>query len=177
MLLNSLTKQQYGLIKGHIVNMDNRFNEVFPSFNPLNPEFRSGNRIIDNFSHCFSFHSFSKSSNRFFKLYTQQLDDLAIESSSLVTNALIITDASVKNSVATSISHIHVHNKPVVKTLYHAVNVTSTEAEFLHYIVASIKPLALIKSSKSLSSLTHSMLPRKSLTYHLILSRNILLSL
>ena len=110
--------------------MDNRFNEVFSSFNPLNPEFQPGSRIIDKFSHRFSFHSFSKSSNHSFKLYTQQLDNLAIESSSSVTNALVITDASVKNSVAMSISHIHVYNKPVVKTLYHAVNVISTEAEF-----------------------------------------------
>jgi len=117
--------------------MDNRFNEVFPSFNPLNPEFWPGSRIIDNFSHCFSFHYFTKSSDHSFKLHTQQLDDFAIKSFSLATNALVITDASVKNSVATSISHIHVHNKPVVKTLYHAINVTSTEAEFfvLHYSI------------------------------------------
>jgi len=106
--------------------MDNRFNEVFSSFNPLNPEFWPGSRIIDNFS----FHLFSKSSDHSFKLRTQQLDDLAIKSSSLVTNTLVITDASVKNSIDMSISHIYVHNKPVVKTLHHAVNVTSTEAEF-----------------------------------------------
>ena len=29
-----------------------------------------------------------------------------------------------------SIAHIHTHNKPVVKTLYHTVNVMSTEAKF-----------------------------------------------
>jgi len=29
-----------------------------------------------------------------------------------------------------SIAHIHVHNKPMVKTLHHIINVTSTEAEF-----------------------------------------------
>jgi len=54
-----------------------------------------------------------------------------------VTNALVITDASVKNSVAMSISHIHVHNKPVVKTLYYVVNIISTEVEFfaLHCVI------------------------------------------
>jgi len=174
-LLNSLTKQQCGLIKGYIVDMDNRFNEVFPSFDPLNPEFQPGSRIIDNFSHRFSFDSFSKSSNCSFKLYTQQLNDLAIESSSLVTNALVIMDASVKNSVAMSISHIYVHNKHVVKTLHHTVNIISTEVEF--FVLCCGKLLALTKSPKSLSSLTHFMLPRKSSTCHLILSRNILLSL
>ena len=59
--LNSLTKQQCGLIKGLIIDMDNRFNEVFHSFNPLNPEFCLGNRVIDNFSDCFSFYLFAKS--------------------------------------------------------------------------------------------------------------------
>jgi len=38
-------------------------------------------------------------------------------------------NASVKNNVATSIVYIHVHNKLIIKTLYHALNVTSTEAE------------------------------------------------
>jgi len=58
--LNSLTKHQHELIKGYLVNMDNHFNEVFPLFDPLNPEFSPGNRIIDIFSSCFSFHLFSK---------------------------------------------------------------------------------------------------------------------
>jgi len=38
-------------------------------------------------------------------------------------------DTSIKNNIATSISHVHIHNKPITKTLYHAVNVMSTEAE------------------------------------------------
>jgi len=130
LLLNSLTKHQRGLIKRHIVDMDNRFNEVFPSFDPLNPEFCPGNRIIDNFSNHFYFHLFAKSSDCSFKLHLQQLDALAIESSVSATNALVITDASVRNNIVSSITHIHVHNKPVVKTLHHTVNITSIEVEF-----------------------------------------------
>ena len=45
------------------------------------------------------------------------------------TIALIVSDASIRNQVATSILHVHVHNKPVIKTLHHAVNITSIEAE------------------------------------------------
>jgi len=45
------------------------------------------------------------------------------------TYALVVTDVSIKNNVATSIAHIHVHDKPVIKTVYHAVNVTTMEAE------------------------------------------------
>ena len=41
----------------------------------------------------------------------------------------LVTDASIKNNVAISIVYIHICDKPVVKTLHHAVNVTSTEAE------------------------------------------------
>ena len=43
--------------------------------------------------------------------------------------AVTVSDASIKNQVAISIAHIHVHDNPVIKMLYHAINVTSTEAE------------------------------------------------
>jgi len=49
-LLGSLTKYQHELVKGHVVDMNNRFNKVFPSFSPLHPAFALGNRVIDNFS-------------------------------------------------------------------------------------------------------------------------------
>jgi len=45
--------------------------------------------------------------------------------------SLVISDASVKNNITTSISHIHMHNKPVIKTLYCAMNITSTKAKLL----------------------------------------------
>ena len=110
--------------------MDNRFNEVFSFFNSLNPKFNPSNRIINSFSNCFSFHSFSKSNDHLFKDHIQQLNNLAIESSNTPSNALIVIDASVKNNVTLSIAHIHVHNRPVVKTFHRVINITSTEAEF-----------------------------------------------
>ena len=128
--LGSLTKRQHGFLKSHMVDIDNRFNEVFPVFNPINPEFHPGNRIIDLFPNCFSFHLFSRSSDHSFKSHIQQLNVLAIESSFSSSDTLVITDASVKNNVASSITYIHIFNKPVVKTLHHAINITSSEAEF-----------------------------------------------
>ena len=109
--------------------MDNQYNKVFPSFDSLNPEFSPGRRIIDIFYSCFSFHLFSKCNNQNLKLRIQQLDNLALKSSSTPSNTLVIIDTSIKNNVATSISHIHIYNKPIVKTLHHTINVTSTEAE------------------------------------------------
>ena len=125
--LGSLTRHQHNLTKGSLVDMDNWYNEVFSSFNPLHPELLPGNRVIDIFSDCFSFHPVSECNS--LKDRIQKLDKLAIESSEVSTQALIITDASVKNNVATSISHIHIHDKPIIKTLHHASNVMSTEAE------------------------------------------------
>ena len=109
--------------------MDNCFNKVFSSFNPLNPEFSPGCRIIDTFSSCFSFYLFSKCNDDNLRSHIYHLDELAIESSSNPSHALIITDTSIKNNIATSISHIYIYNKPITKTLHHVVNITSTEAE------------------------------------------------
>ena len=41
----------------------------------------------------------------------------------------MVTDASIKNDIATSISHIHLTNSPLTKTVHYALFVTSTEAE------------------------------------------------
>ena len=43
--------------------------------------------------------------------------------------ALVVTDASIKNDIATSISHIHSANQPFIKTVYYAAFITSMEAE------------------------------------------------
>ena len=49
--------------------------------------------------------------------------------SSLPHTALMITDASIKNNITMSISHVHSANRPLTKTVHHASFVTSTEAE------------------------------------------------
>ena len=128
--LSLLTGRQHGLIKGHLVDMENQFNEVFPFFNPLNPEFKPGNRIINCFSNHLSFHLFRKNLDYLFKSHIQQLNNLAIKSSNTPSNTLMVMDASVKNNVASSITHVYIHNKLIIKMLHHTVNVTSMEAEF-----------------------------------------------
>ena len=44
-------------------------------------------------------------------------------------HALIISNAGIKNNVATSIAYIHIYDRPIIKIIYHATNITSTEAE------------------------------------------------
>ena len=109
--------------------MDNRFNKVFPSFDPFNKEFAPGYYFIDIFSNCFSFYTSSKQSNKKFNAHIQALDNIALTFSSDPSITLMVSDTSIKNQVTTSISHIHVHNKYVIKTIHYVVNVTTTEAE------------------------------------------------
>ena len=129
LLLISLMRRQQNLIKGHIVNMDNCFNEVFPSFNPINPEFSPSNRIIDTYTKHFSFHFFNKHISHNIKSSVRELDKITLESSNDLSSTLVITDASIKNNVTMSIVHIHICDKPIMKTLHHATNITSIEAK------------------------------------------------
>ena len=108
LLLDSLSKCQRELIKGSVVDMDNCFNEVFSSFDPLNLEFALGCRIIDNFSSHFSFNLFSKCYDDNLKLQICQLNNMTIKSLCNLSYVLIIMDVSIKNNITTSISHIHI---------------------------------------------------------------------
>ena len=127
--LNLLASHQHSLIKGHLVDMDNRFNRIFPSFISLHSEFSSSYRVINNFSDCFSFNLFNKHHDNDKKICIQQLDNIVIESSNSPSTAIVVMNTSVKNDITTSISHMHTYNNPITKTLHHIVYITSTEAE------------------------------------------------
>ena len=129
LLLEWLTSRQQAIIKSSIVNMKNRFNEVFSFFSSFNYKFSPGNRLIDIFPNCFSFHTLNKKSNNNVKSHLLKLNDLTLQALSDSWLVVIVTDASIKNQVATSISHIHSYNRLVIKTVHHAVNVITTEAE------------------------------------------------
>ena len=109
------------------MDIDNRFNGIFSSFSPLYSELSPGHRVIDNFSDCFVFNLHSKQKDD--KTYAHQLDNIVIESSSSSSTTIVVTDASIKNEVATSISHTHTHNNPIAKTVHHMVHITSTKAK------------------------------------------------
>ena len=54
---------------------------------------------------------------------------MVLRISFFLTTAFVATDASIKNDIATSISHLHVANHPLVKIVHHATFITSMEAE------------------------------------------------
>ena len=109
--------------------MDNRFNEVFSFFDPLNIEFSPSSYLINTFPSCFLFYHHIKYKNNNLKDCANQLNNIAIMTLVNYLNALIILDVGIKNNIATSITYIHIHDKFIIKTVYYAVNVTSTEAK------------------------------------------------
>jgi len=71
--------------------------------------------------------------------------------------ALVVTDASIKNNVITSIAHIYIHDRPVTKTLYHAVNITTTEAELfaIRYSINQATNIKVISKIIIITDLLH----------------------
>jgi len=125
--INSLTDHQKSSIKDDLVDLYNKLHRIFPSFSPFNPELTLGSRVIDTFQDWFSFNLSNKAKNDTAR--PQQLDNMTIVSSLSPHMALIVSDASIKHDIATLVLHIHMRDKPLIKTVHHTVFVTSTEAE------------------------------------------------
>jgi len=126
------------MIKGLIVDMDNRFIEVFSPFDLFNKEISPGSHLINVFHSHFLFHYSNKQSDQGIKFHICLLDNIAIKSLSDLSYALVISNTSIKNNIAMSISHIH--DKSAIKMIYYAVNITIMEAE-LFAIRCSINAL------------------------------------
>ena len=123
--INHLTAKQRSWLKSSIIDMDDKHNKFFPSFSFFNKEFNPGNCIVDIFSDCFFFHPCSLN----VKKYIESLKKITLRASSDPFWSIVVSDVSIKNQVATSISHIHSFNKSIVKTLHRAINITTAKAE------------------------------------------------
>jgi len=69
---------------------------------------------------------------------------------------IVVSNTSIKNHVATSISHIHSFKKPVVKTIHRAINITTTEAE-LFTIRCSINQAVACSNVNHIVAITDSL--------------------
>ena len=98
-------------------------------FDLFNKEFSSGDRLIDVFPSHFSFHSTNRQSKESIKIHICNLNNIILQASADLKSAIIVSNTSVKNQVATSIVYIHVHDRPIIKTVHHAINVTFTKAK------------------------------------------------
>jgi len=123
-----LTCKQWSKIKSSIVDTNNYLNEVFPLFNRFYKELSPGFHLEDMFPNHFSFHTVNhKNTNT--KTYYNKLNKIFEEFLLNLNTILIISNASVKKKVATSISHVQKNHNIIAKTTHHTMNVTSTEVE------------------------------------------------
>jgi len=110
--IGSLTNHQRNIAKGHIIDSKTKSYGIFPSFAPLHQEFTPGHHILDKFSDCFSFNLVVKKEKD--NIYAQELDNLILQNS-LPSSALVVTDTSIKDNIATLVVHIHQANSPSSK--------------------------------------------------------------
>ena len=123
--IDYLMAKQKSRLKSSFINVHDKRNEFFPSFSFFNHEFKPRNCIIDIFSDCLSFHPHTPN----VKKNISNLEKIIIKASIDSFTTIIVLDASIKNQVVTSVSHIYSYDKPVIKKLYRAVNITTAEAK------------------------------------------------
>jgi len=85
--------------------------------------------LVDTFTNHFSFHLVNWKDTNAKIAHHNKLDSIYKD---LLINqdiVLIILDTSVKNNIATLISHICREQKIITKTVYHAMNIMSTETK------------------------------------------------
>jgi len=123
--LNNLIPKQRLCLNSPLIDIGNSHNELLPSFSFFDEEFNLGNQLIDSFPDRFSFHPCSSN----IKNHIRNLNDITFRALFNLFFPIIISDASIKNHVATSILHIHLHDKSVIKTIHQVVNITTIEAK------------------------------------------------
>ena len=114
------------MVKDYIINSKIKLYSIFPFFDPLHQEFTFGYCVSDKFSNCFSFNLVNKKGKD--NICAQELDNLVLQNS-LSSSALIVTDASIKNNIATLVTYVYQANFPLIKIVHHAVFITSSKAE------------------------------------------------
>jgi len=124
--LNKLMPKQQSWLHSLLIDMDDNYNEFLLSFSPFNKEFFLGKRLIDFFLDQFSFHTWTHN----VKNHICDLDNIAINISNNPHFSIVLLDASIRNNVATSISHIHSHNRLVIKTIHHVINKDTRSFDF-----------------------------------------------
>jgi len=96
------------------------------SFDSFYKELSSGSCLVDNFPNHFSFYTVNHKdketkNTHLYKVFNDSLLDPK--------TIIIISDVSIKNNIAISISYICSGYNILAKTIYYAVNVISTETE------------------------------------------------
>ena len=108
------------------MDANNYLNGIFSSFNC---EFTPSFRLIDNFSSHFSFHQTNCKDKKSKATHLCKLDNILSNTSLDSKSIIVVSDTSVRNNIAISISYVYSYSNNVKKIIYHVINITSTEAE------------------------------------------------
>ena len=119
--LDNLTFKQCLKIKSAVVNSNNRLNGIFPSFDTSHKELSSGFHLVDNFPNHFSFHTVNRQDKEIKSAHIRQLDKIFEDSCLDSKTVLVISDASIKNDVVTSILHVYFGGNTISKTIHHTI--------------------------------------------------------
>jgi len=106
MATSQLIPKQNQKIKSPIIDINHRLNQVLPAFDNLNKKLSPGFCLVDTFSNCFSFNIVKHKDAKARIAYLNKLENVYKASKNNPDTLFIITDASVKNNIATSVIHI-----------------------------------------------------------------------
>jgi len=128
------------------MDINNCLNKVFSFFDSLKKELSLGFCLVDTFSNCFSFLSVNWKDFDSINTYWKRLNNV-FENSLINQNRVFITsDTSVKNNVATSISHIYRGQEIIAKSVHHT------------WMLHPLKPNSLLLDAVSIALFTCKML-------------------
>ena len=111
------------------MDTNNHLNGIFPTFNSLNQEFSPRSHLINHFPDSFSFHLTSCKNANAKTAHHNKLEKLYKKSSHNQDTILIISNMSIRSNVIILVSCIQREHEIIAKTIYHAMNVLSIEAE------------------------------------------------
>ena len=129
MATSQLTPKQNQKIKSSIIDINHHLNQVLPAFDNLNKELSPGFHLVDTFSDHFSFNIVKCKDAKARIAHFNKLKNVYRASKNNPNILFIITDASVKNNIAMSVTHIWKEQALITKATYHTMNISPTEAE------------------------------------------------
>jgi len=128
--MDKLIMIQRTKIKSSTVNSNNWSNELFSAFDRFHKEMSPVFHLIDNFPSCFSFHVTDRTNPTSLHNYFKALDFIIKNSAFNFHTVIANTDASIKNNITISISHVISKYRDLSKKSHHTINITTTKAGF-----------------------------------------------
>jgi len=117
MATSQLTFKQNLKIKSPIVDINHHLNQILLAFDNLNKELSPGFWLVDTFSNHFSFNVVKYKDAKARTTHLNMLENIYRASKDDPNTLFIISDASLKNNVATSVTHIQQGQALITKAI------------------------------------------------------------